>query len=204
VYDSSRYPTDPDAADAWAATAHHGTLIATSPGGHPQVSLLPFVRDEHGIEIHCVQEDPTWPALVANPLVTFLVSDFLAFSPHDWLSEVDAGMATLHFRAVAYECRAHPSTDPAEVAGALERLTAAYSPDSSWDKVQPGGRYDGRLERLATARLEIVRIHAKDKVGPAGPPARKRAVAAGLRGRGLPGDARAAAEIEAAARQAEG
>ena len=106
MFASSNYPPDAEAADRFVAEMRHGTLIACPPGGYPQVSILPFVKTDDVIEIHCVQEDPTFGAVQANPSVTFFVSDYLAWSPHSWVDERDAGRATLHFRAVAFECNA--------------------------------------------------------------------------------------------------
>src|SRR5215211_2903304 len=106
MYKSPRYPISAAAVDAFVAGQRHGTLIATPPNGHPQVSLLPFVKQGELIELHCVQADPTFAAVQANPRVTFLVSDFLPFSPHHWVDPVDGGRATLHFRAVVFECEA--------------------------------------------------------------------------------------------------
>jgi len=170
MFASSNYPPDQQAADEFVAQMRHGTLIACPPGGHPQVSILPFVRSGGYIELHCVQGDPTLDAVRANPLVTFFVYDFLAWSPHDWVDPVDAGKATLHFRAVAFECQAEDvSTDPAAVAAALRRLLADYEPDRTYDPPAPGEFYGPRLDRLATMRL---------------------------RERDAPGDARAAEVIE--------
>ena len=197
MYRSERYPTDPEAVDAFVAGQRHGTLIATPPGGHPQISLLPFVKRGDEIELHCVQADPTFAAVRANPLVTFLVSDFLAWSRHDWVDPRDAGRATLHFSAVAYACEATTTTEPAEVAAALARLLAAYEPDADYEPIADGPLYGPRLRRLAAMRLRIVGVDAKFKVGPAGTADVKRRVAAGLRQRGEPGDARAADVIEA-------
>jgi hypothetical protein len=197
MFASSRYPPDQAAADAFVAEMRHGTLVACAPGGHPQVSILPFVRGGGFIELHCVQEDPTLDAVRANPLVTFFVSDFLAWSPHDWVNPVDAGVATLHFRAVAFECRAEDvSTDPEAVAGALRRLLAAYEPDGSYEPMAMGDFYGARLKRLATMRLRELRRHVKFKAGPASTPEVKRRVAGHLRRRDWPGDARAADVIE--------
>jgi predicted FMN-binding regulatory protein PaiB len=197
MFRSPKYPTSPEEAERWVARQRHGTLIATPPGGHPQVSILPFVKSVDAIEIHMVQLDPTFEAMCANPRVTFLVSDFLAFTPHDWVDPEDGGRATLNFRAVAFECEAKVSTDPADVAGALSRLLAAYEPGATYEPLQDGEFYGPRLRRLATAVLRIVRVDAKFKVGPAAPVEVKRRVATGLRGRSWPGDERAAAEIEA-------
>src|SRR6266849_6324346 len=196
MYPSPRYATGQRAIERFVIGQRHGTLIATPPDGHPQISLLPFVKTGDHIEIHCVQADPTFQALVANPRVTFLVSDFLAFSPHEWIDPEDAGRATLHFRAVAFECEATYSTDPADVAGALSRLLAAYEPEANYVPMHDGDFYGGRLRRLAAVQLAIVSTQAKFKVGPASPPedARQRTIA-GLRARQEPGDALAAEVI---------
>jgi predicted FMN-binding regulatory protein PaiB len=198
VFASSNYPPDVEAAERFVAGMRHGTLIATSPEGYPQVSILPFVKTGELIELHCVQADPTFDAVRASPRVTFFISDFLAWSPHSWVDEQDAGRATLHFRAVAFECDVErTSTDPNDVAGALSRLLAAYEPGASYEPVKMGDFYGARLRRLATMRLRVVRSHIKFKTGPAGTAETKRRVAAKLRDRAQPGDLRAADVIEA-------
>jgi hypothetical protein len=123
MFASSNYPPDLEAAEQFVAEMRHGTLIASTADGYPQVSILPFVKTGDLIELHCVQADPTFDAVRTNPRVTFFVSDFLAWSPHNWVDQRDAGRATLHFRAVAFECDVERlSTDPDDVAGALGRL----------------------------------------------------------------------------------
>ncbi len=201
MFASSNYPPDVEAAERFVAEMRHGTLIATAPEGYPQVSILPFVKTGALIELHCVQADPTFDAVRANPRVTFFVSDFLAWSPHNWVNEQDAGRATLHFRAVAFECDVErTSTNPEDVAGALSRLLATYEPGASYEPVKMGEFYGSRLRRLATMRLRVVRTHIKFKTGPAGTPETKRRVAAKLRDRAEPGDLRAADVIEASLR----
>jgi transcriptional regulator len=188
-----------EAAERFVADMRHGTLVACSADGYPQVSILPFVKTGDLIELHCVQADPTFAAVRANPRVTFFVSDFLAWSPHNWIDERDAGRATLHFRAVAFECDVErTSTDPEDVAGALSRLVATYEPGASYEPIQMGDFYGARLRRLATMRLRVVRTHVKFKTGPAGAAETKRRVASRLRERDRPGDRRAADVIEAA------
>ncbi len=198
MFASSNYPPDQEAADRFVAEMRHGTLIACSAEGYPQVSILPFVRSGDVIELHCVQGDPTFDAVRANPHVTFFVSDFLAWSPHNWVDEQDGGKATLHFRAVAFECDVErTSTDPNDVADALSRLLASYEPDASYKPVKLDEFYGPRLRRLATMRLHIVRRHVKFKTGPAGAAETKRKVVGRLRERDRPGDLRAADVIEA-------
>jgi hypothetical protein len=197
VYDSASYPTDPAQVEAFLREQRHGTLVATPPDGFPSVSILPFVKTGDVIELHCVQADPTFDALRRNPRVTFLVSDYLTWTPHDFVDERDAGRATLHFRAVAYECDATWSTEPGDVAAALSRLLAAYEPDGVYEPLRDGQFYGSRLRRLAALRLRVRATRAKFKVGPAVPEARKREVARRIRARGGPVDSRAADVIEA-------
>jgi predicted FMN-binding regulatory protein PaiB len=197
MYDSKLYPTSPEDGERFVASMRHGTLIAAPPGGHPQVSILPFVKEGDVIYLHCVQADSTFAAVQANPSVAFFVSDFLAFSPHDWVNAEDAGRATLHFRAVTYECVASVSTEPRAVAALLRQLVAAYEPGHHHREIVDDEFYGARLRRLASLRLQVVRSQAKFKVGPAGSSDLKREVARGLRFRDEPNDARAADVIEA-------
>ncbi len=204
MYRSAKYETSLEEAEAFVAGQRHGTLIATPPGGHPQISILPFVKDGDEIEMHAVQEDATFAAVCTNPLVTFLVSDFLAFSRHDWVDPRDGARGTLNFRAVSYSCLAETSTEPHAVAAALARLVRTYEPDAdSYEPIVPGEFYGPRIERLAVIRLRVLHTEAKFKVGPAAPPEVKRRVVAGLRARNEPGDARAADVIAEAIRRTE-
>jgi predicted FMN-binding regulatory protein PaiB len=197
VYRSANYPTDLAAAEAFVATQRHGYLIATPPGGHPSVTVLPFIKSGELIELHCVQDDETFAAVQANPKVTFFVCDYLAWSLHYWVNPDDGGRATLHFRAVQYTCEATTITAPEDVAATLGRLLSHYEPGASYPPLQDGDVYGPRLRRLAAVRLVVLHTEAKFKVGPAAPSEVKRGVVAGLRQRNEPGDARAADVIEA-------
>jgi predicted FMN-binding regulatory protein PaiB len=197
MYRSPKYLTSPDQVEEFVASMRQGTIISVAPSGFPQVSILPFVKSGDEIELHFVQLDPTFQALQENPRCSFLVSDFLAFTPHHFVDPVDGGRATLHFRAVAYECEAHSvSTAPEDVAGALRRLLAHHEPGASYEPMGVNDFYGPRLQMLGTARLKIMATHAKFKVGPAAEPAVKQAVADRLRERAEPGDERAAEVIE--------
>ena len=202
MYPSPKYPTSIEEAEAFVASMRHGTVIAVAESGYPQASILPFVKTGDEIELHFVQRDPTFAALRGNPRCSFLVSDFLAFTPHDFVDPVDGGRATLHFRAVAYECEvALLSTDPADVAGALARLLAHHEPGASYQPIAVDERYGARQSMLGMARLAVRDTRAKFKVGPADTAEVRLAVAGRLRERDEPGDRRAADEIEARARK---
>lgn len=197
MYASPRYPVTTDQIEAFVESMLHGTVIASPPGGHPQASILPFVKTGDQIELHFVRKDPVFAALEQYPRCTFLVSDYLAFTPHDFVDPVDAGRATLHFRAVSYSCEAHDiSTEPAAVAGALGRLLRHHEPGAAYDEIRAEGRYEARLRMLGTARLTVVGTQAKFKTGPADTSEVKRQVVARLRRRNEPGDQRAAEVIE--------
>src|SRR5205807_4933576 len=149
MYRSPRYVTDPEEAEWFVAAQRHGYIISTPPDGRPRVTIVPFVKRGDQIEIHMVQEDETFKALQQNPRATFFVSDFLAWSRHDWVDPVDAGRATLNFQAVQYECEATTSTEPADVAAALRGLLEAYEPGASYTPVADNEFYGPRLRRLA-------------------------------------------------------
>lgn len=197
MYRSQNYENDPAEVEEFVASMRHGYLIAAPPGGFPATSTLPFLKTADEIALHCVQADPTFAALQANPRVTFLVSDFLAATPHHWIDTNDAGRATLHFRAVQYSCEATWSTDPADVAATLARLISAYDGPGVHQPIAVNDFYGPRLARLAALRLRIVATDAKFKVGPAGKAELKLAVAHRLRERTSPGDTHAAAIIQA-------
>ena len=198
MYKSPRYPTTIEEAEAFVAGQRHGYLIATPQGGHPSVSILPFVKTGDSIHLHCVQADPTFEALQSNPRVTFFVADFLAFSPHYWVDPVNAAAGTLHFRAVEYACEATWSTKPADVAAALALILRTFEPEASYEPLGDNEMYGSRLRMLAAVRLKVLDTQAKFKLGPAAPNEVKQSVVRGLRQRGGPNDARAADVIEAA------
>jgi len=196
--DSPQYRISQGTADAFVAGQRHGMLMAAAPGGFPSVTILPFVRSSDMIELHCVRADPTFAALRANPQVTFLVSDFLAAYPHEWVDPADMGRASLAYRAVNFECEATWDLDPAAVAAALTRLTRAYTPEANYPPFPDDDFYGPRLRLLVVLRLRILRLQITFKVGPPGADEgpRRANVAAELRKRGGDGDARAADWID--------
>lgn len=196
MFDSRKYrPVDDSLVAEFIASQRHGMLMAAAPGAAPQVSLLPFLPTEHGIELHCVQADATFGAIRANPHVSFLVSDYLAYTPHDFVDPVDGSQSTLHFEAVLMRGTAEVSTEPADVAAALARLVDAFGHGPDYEPVEDNERYGPQLRRLAVVRVTVTDRQAKFKVG-SGDVQRRLSIAAQLRERGEPNDARAADVIE--------
>jgi nitroimidazol reductase NimA-like FMN-containing flavoprotein (pyridoxamine 5'-phosphate oxidase superfamily) len=193
MYDSPNYPTGAEEADEFVAAARHGTLLACAPDGFPQATIVPFARDDDTIRVHLVGADPTCAALRANPSASFLVSEFLAWTPHDWVEPDNAARATLHFRAVLFSGTATVSDDPEDVASVLRLLLDRYEPEGTYDPITPADqRYGSRITRLAAVTLRVTAVQRKFKLGPYGPPELTRSVAGRLRERGLPLDAYAA------------
>jgi predicted FMN-binding regulatory protein PaiB len=199
VFASPSYPPPGQAEiDAFVDEQFCGKVIAADAEGYPHVSILPFVREGDRIEVHMVQADETFAALRQAGRGAFLLDEPLAFTPHHVVSQDYAGMATLHFRAVVFRVEAETSTDPGEVAAALERLMARYEPGEHWVPVADGPTYGRDLRRLAVARLRIVGVEAKFKVAQNRNPDQQARLVQFLEGRGLPGDARAVERIRAA------
>jgi hypothetical protein len=185
-------------ADDFVATQKQGTLSASVEGGFPQMTLLPFIRTGELIEVHCVQADPTFRALRANPKVAFLVSEYLGVYPSLWADPEDGGRGSTVFRAVNFECLATYDTSPLAVAQALTKLLSVYEPGAPKGTIEDGAVYGARLRMLASVRLQVVSSQAKFKIGPAGTDetARRANVASEFRRRNLPGDANAAHWID--------
>lgn len=196
MYESPSYPAPSDGEiQAFLAEQPCGILIAQRADGFPSVTLLPFVHLGDVLEVHMVQEDATCAALRHSPQAAFLVEEFLAFTPHSVVHPEDAGLATLHFRAVQFDVRATLSTARDDVAQALERLLARYEPGGAHRPVEDGAYYGERLARLAVARLQILAVHAKFKTAQRYPQTVRRQIAQFLKQRGAWRDARAASVI---------
>ena len=199
LFESASYPApSPQEIEAFVATQFCGKVIATAPGGLPHVSILPFVPQADGFEVHMVRGDPTLDALEATGRGAFLLDEPLAFTPHHVVSADHGGMATLHFRAVLFQVHGGVDGDPRHVAAALERLLLRYEPDCLWSPVTDGPLYGRDLRRLAVARLRTVGVEAKFKVAQNRTPEDRGRLLAFLRTRGLPGDARAVRVIQEA------
>lgn len=197
MYDSPGYPQpDAETVETFVQAQPYAVVLATGAGGHPSASLLPFVKAGGRITVHLVQEDPTFRALERDRRGSVLIEEFLAFTAHTPVSPDYAGQATLHFRAVLYEVEATLSTDPTEVADALEEALDRYEPEAPHLPVADLSVYGKDLARLARADLSVVRYQAKFKTAQGKDPDTRRRLAAYLRARGGWRDARAAAVIE--------
>lgn len=196
MYDSPSYPAPSgEEIRVFLAQQPCGILIAQRADGFPSATLLPFVYLGDAIEVHMVQDDATCAALRHSAQAAFLVEEFLAFTPHTVVHGDDAGLATLHFRAVQFDVRAALSTARNDVAAALERLLARYEPAEAHRRVEDGDYYGERLARLAVARLEVIAVHAKFKIAQRYPQSVRQDIARFLEQRGQWRDLHAASVI---------
>ena len=115
--------------------------------------------------------------------VTFLVSDFLAFSPHDWVNAEDGGRATLHFSA---DLRMQQRFGGPPTSATLAALLRRQEPDADYRPLEDAFWPSPPAPRRRPARSR--RMQAKF-VGPAASADVKRGVVAGLRVRNEPGTA---------------
>lgn len=198
VYDSPSYPKPgEEEVRRFAEAQPYAVVLAQAASGFPSASLLPFrFTAAHTLEIHMVQEDPTYRGLRDTGRGSVLFEEFLAFTPHSLVDPDYAGMATLHFRAVLYEVTAEVSEDPREVSAVLARLLDRYEPGASYHALSDLPFYEGDLSRLACARLTIHASHVKFKTAQNRTPEERERVLAYLRSRNLPRDGHAADVIE--------
>lgn len=197
MFDSRKYrPENPELVEEFIRSQQHATLMAAAPGKAPQASILPFVvLDDGSIELHAVQADATFKAAAANPRVSLLIADFLAFTPHDWIDPVDGSESTLHFEAVLLHGTATLSREPGDVARALARLADQYGHGPDMRPIADDEHYGPQLRRLGVVTISVETVQAKFKVG-MGDLEQRLDTAARLRQRDDPNDARAAEVIE--------
>lgn len=206
MYQSGSYPSvSEEAVRAFIQESFHGKCIAINSEGFPEVSLLPFeyhpptADAPHGsFDLHLVQADRTFHSLMSNPRCGFLVDQPLAFTPHYVVDPVYAGMATLHFRAVRFQCLATVSTDPADVARVLDSLVHHYEPNASFHPVTDQAFYAGDLSMLGVARLNIVSWEAKFKLAQNRTPEQREVLSQFLQDRQAPLDDLALKEMRKA------
>ena len=206
MYQSPSYPkVSEDALEAFVRENFHGKCIAINADGFPEVSLLPFeyhkptANSPQGwFDLHLVQADRTFQALQSNPRCAFMMDQPLAFTPHYVVDPMYAGLATLHFRAVRFQCMAMVSTDPAEVARVLDSLVRHYEPGTSFHPVTDQAFYQGDLSMLGVARLEIVSWEAKFKLAQNRTPEQQEVLSQFLRDRKAPLDEIALKEMRKA------
>jgi uncharacterized protein len=188
---------DRDELDRFVATQEMGRLVTVGADGTPHLGLYPFVYEGDGVELHLVREDEQVADLRDRPGCVFEVDDVLGTIPSYWVDPQYGGAATAYHRTVIFECRADVVDDLDELAAQQRRLLARYQPEGGHrplDAADP--LYRGRLGLLVGIRLTIVRCRPKFKLGQNRPPEVRRAIAAELRRRGRPDDARAAAALE--------
>lgn len=194
-----RYYTDIPRAeiDRFVQAQELGRLVTVGADGVPHIGLYPFVYDGETVDLHLVAEDEQTRDLLARPACVFEVDEVLGTIPSYWVNKDYGGSATAYHRTVIFECAAVVAVDPDAVAAQQRRLLDRYQPEGGYRPLDADDPlYRGALRQLAALRLEIRTVRPKFKLGQNRPPETRRAVAAELRRRGRPNDARAADALE--------
>jgi predicted FMN-binding regulatory protein PaiB len=187
----------PDELERFVAAQELGRLITVGEDGTPHVGLYPFVREGRVVDLHLVREDELAADLRVRPRCVFEVDEVLGVIPSYWVHAEYGGSATAYHRTVIFEGRATVLDDAAAVAAQQVRLLGRYQPEGGFRPLSlDDPLYRGALQTLAAVRLDVERTRVKFKLGQNRPAETRRRVAAELRRRGRPGDARAAEALE--------
>jgi predicted FMN-binding regulatory protein PaiB len=183
-----------DLIDAFVREQELGRLITVADDGAPHLGLYPFAYDGRAIEIHLNRADDQFAHLQARARCAFEVDEVLATVPSYWVDPDSAVAATAYHRTVLFECEcAMISREPAVLAAQQTRLLARYQPEGRFRAVTPDEPiYRGAFRVIAAIRLSIVGRRVKWKIGQNRDAEKRARVAAELRKRGRPRDARAA------------
>jgi predicted FMN-binding regulatory protein PaiB len=193
------YSDVPDEAlDAFVREQEMGRLLTADGDGFPHLGLYPFAYDGSAFEIHLHRADDQLAHLEARPRCAFALDEVLAAVPSYWIDPENAVAATAYHRTVLFECDvAMVSRDAAVLSAQQTRLLARYQPEGGFRAVAAGEPiYRGALGVITAVRLAITGRKVKWKLGQNRKPDVRARVAAELRRRGRPRDARAADALE--------
>ncbi len=175
-----------------------GRLLTVDGDGFPHLGLYPFAYDGSAFEIHLHRADDQLAHLEARPRCAFALDEVLAAVPSYWIDPENAVAATAYHRTVLFECEvAMVSRDAAVLSAQQTRLLARYQPEGGFRAVSAGEPiYRGALGVITAVRLAITGRKVKWKLGQNRKADVRARVAAELRRRGRPRDARAADALE--------
>ncbi|MEU9554284.1 FMN-binding negative transcriptional regulator [Streptomyces fumanus] len=186
---------------AWLADGHDfGVLSVNGPSGRaPVVVPTHFTADGTHLLVHLARPNPVWPAIEADPNVTFTVTGDYAFIPGPWRAKPGVpptdGVPTSYYAAVQFTCRATVVDDPDAKAELLRRQMAHFQPEGDHAPVEPDRPPYGRmLPGIRGLRLEVTEVRAKFKYDDHKPVEQRAGTARRLTERGTGLDASTAAQ----------
>jgi len=183
--------------EAFVQECEMGRLVTVGADGVPHIGLYPFVYLGDVVELHFNRADEQMADLRAHRRCAFEVDDVLGIVPSYWIDAENAVMATAYHRTVIFDCEATVSEDAAALAEQQMRLLARYQPEGGYRPVTADDPlYRGAIAHIAAVRLDVRARRVKFKLGQNRSAAVRATVAAELRRRGRPGDARAADALE--------
>jgi predicted FMN-binding regulatory protein PaiB len=193
IYYDDYADVPPGEVDAFVCGRELGRLLTVGAGGVPHVGLYPFVYTGDAVEMHLHRKDEQLADLRVSARCAFELDEVLGTIPSYWVHPENAVMATAYHRTVVFECLAEVTEDTAAIAAQQTRIMARYQPEGGFREISPGDPiYRGALGTIAGIRLAIVTRRVKWKLGQNRPADVRAKVAAELRRRGRPNDARAA------------
>jgi predicted FMN-binding regulatory protein PaiB len=184
--------------DTFVREQELGRLLTVDGDGLPHLGLYPFAVDGDALEIHLHRADDQLAHLEARPRCAFELDEVLAAVPSYWIDPENAVAATAYHRTVLFECEvAMISRDAAVLSAQQTRLLARYQPEGGFRTVTADEPiYRGAFGVIAAVRLAVTGRKVKWKLGQNRKPEARARVAAELRKRGRPRDARAAEALE--------
>jgi predicted FMN-binding regulatory protein PaiB len=186
----------PEEIERFVAAQELGRLVTAGSDG-PHIGLYPFAYTASAIEVHLVRKDEQAQDLRGQPRCLFEVDEPLGTIPSYWVDPENAIYATAYHRTVIFDCVARVSEDVTAIAEQQMRLMARYQPEGGFRAVRPEDpMYAGALHHIAAITLTVERTRVKFKLAQNRTADSRRAIAAELRKRSRPNDARAAAAVE--------
>ncbi len=182
--------------EAFVRQTELGRLVTAGEDGLPHIGLYPFVPESGAVLVHLHRADEQLADLERSPRCLFELDEVLGTVPSHWIHPEDAVMATAYHRTVIFACRATVARDALALAAHQARFMERYQPEGGYRALSAAEPlYEKALATIAALRLEIEGRRVKFKLGQNRAPEARARVAARLRARGRPNDARAAAAL---------
>lgn len=167
-----------------------GVLTFKGNDGWPKAVPLNYAYAEGAVYFHGSKKGEKMSGMAEDPRAEFVVYEAHAFIPSYYSDPLMACPATVYFRSVRIRGRIEQVEEPAEKALALAALMAKMQPEGGHLPIDASDpKYVPQLKGVAVMRLVIEEMAGKFKFGQNLSEKKRGEVIAGLKTRGLDGDA---------------